>query len=416
MERRQLIIGIWATGALSMINKIDERNLSVNDDFWSKIRNSFPKKSEYINLLNTGGGAVPTATLGLISEYQEITAGGGEYKTQALNALKESGSSQSLRELMANTFGCSPSEIALTRNAMEGLGIGLLGIDLKKNDEILTTNADYDSCIKIIQQREKRDDIRLKLIDIPMSAVEDDEVVSAFENACTSNTKVILMCHMFNKNGQILPVREISEMARKKGIRTIVDGAQSIGQIDFKISELGCDIFAASLHKWFWAPKGTGVLYVKKDVIEKVWPIWASWSGKPANSIEKFEEFGTVSKAVSASLPSVFDFNQNIGIKKKENRLRYLRDLWLNEIIKSDRIQLLTNPNKSCAISAFKIKGVDPAKFANELREKHNILIGPINLQYKPDFKGNYLAADLTNSEEEIYRFIHAFKAYIKLR
>jgi len=232
-----------------MLSKVEAMNLLPSEDFWNEIRNSFPKMSEYTNLLNTGGGAVPKATLELISEFQTIAAGGGEYKTQALNSLKESGSSKSIREMMATTFGCSADEIALTRNAMDGLGIGLLGIDLKKNDEIITTNADYDSCIRIIQQREKRDGIRLKLIDIPMPASSDDEVVSAFESACTSNTKVILMCHMFQKNGQILPVRKISEMARKKGIVTIVDGAQSIGQIDFKISELGCDIFASSLHK-----------------------------------------------------------------------------------------------------------------------------------------------------------------------
>jgi len=414
MKRRQLIKGVIATGALSMLNKTEAMNLLDSEDFWDEIRHSFPESSEYINLLNTGGGAVPKATLKLISEFQKIAAAGGEYKTPELYSLKESGSSKLLREMMANSFGCSTDEIALTRNAMEGLGTGLLGMDLNKKDEIITTNADYDSCIRIIQQREKRDNIRLKLIDIPMFANHDDEVVTAFENACTSRTKAILMCHMFNKNGQILPIRKISEMARKKGIKTIVDGAQSIGQIDFKISELGCDIFAASLHKWFWAPRGTGILYVRKEMIEQLWSIWASWSGKPANSIEKFEEFGTVSKAVSASLPSVFQFNNKIGAKKKETKLRYLRDLWLNQILKSDRVQLLTNPKKSCAITAFKIDGVNPDKFVKELSEKHKILIGSIHLHDKPNFTGNYLAADLTNSEKQIYRFIEAFETYIK--
>ncbi len=404
-----MLTDVQALNALNTKNSwLDEENM------WEEIRNSFPKDSAYINLLNTGGGAVPTATLELLSKYQEITAGGGEYKTQALNSLKESGSSQSLRELMANAFGCSADEIALTRNAMEGLGVGLLGIDLNKNDEIITTDADYDSCIKIIEQRQKRDDIRLKLFDIPMTAKSDEEIVAAFENACTANTKVILMCHMFNKNGQILPVSEICQMAREKGIITIVDGAQSIGQIDFKISELGCDIFASSLHKWFWAPKGTGILFVRKDMIQNVWPIWPSWSGKSVDSIEKFEDFGTVSKAVSASLPSVFKFNQSIGIKRKEDRLLYLRDLWLNEILKSDRVRLLTNPKKSCAVSAFEIDGIEPKKFATVFREKHKILIGSISLQYKPDFKGNYLAADLTNSENDIYRFVESFEEYLK--
>lgn len=414
MERRQLIKGILATGVFPLLNKVNAMNFIDDENLWDEIRNSFPKSTRKINLLNTGGGAVPKATLKLISKYQTITAGGSEYETQELATLKESGSSKSLRELMAETFGCSSDEIALTRNAMEGLAIGLLGIDLNKEDEIITTNADYDSCIKIIQQREKRDKINLKLIDIPMFAKNDNEVVAAFEDACTPKTRVILMCHMFNKNGQILPIRKICEMANKKGIKTIVDGAQSIGQIDFKISDLGCDIFAASLHKWFWAPRGTGILYIQKNAIKDVWPIWASWSGKPTNSIEKFEDFGTVSKAVSASLPSVFQLNHKIGGEKKEKRLRYIRDLWINEISKSDRVSLLTNLKNSCAIAAFKIDGINPDKFAKEINEKHKIIIGSIHLQDKPNFTGNYLAADLTNSEGEIYRFIEVFDEYLK--
>ena len=149
-------------------------------------------------------------------------------------------------------------------------------------------------------------------------------------------------------------------------------------------------------------------------MIKNVWPIWASWSGKPSDSIEKFEDYGTVSKAISASLPSVFKFNQRIGAKKKEDRLRHLRDLWLNEVTKSDRVELFTNPEKSCAITAFKVDGIDPKKLSNDFREKYNIVVGSVGLEYMPDFKANYLAADLTSSEEDIYRFNESFNDYVK--
>lgn len=417
MKRRDLIKGLLATSTLPALHTVEAMEQLTPTDFWKAIRLSLPKTSQSTNLLHTGGGTVPLETLKQLAEFQATAAGVDQFKKhelQVLRELKESGSSTALRQQMASTFGCSMKEIALTRNAMEGLGIGLLGVDLNKGDEIVTTTADYDSCIKIIQQREQREGVRLKLIDIPMHAADDNEVVAAFEQACTAKTKLILMCHMFNKNGQILPVSKISKMAREKGIVTVVDGAQSIGHIDFKLSDLDCDIFAASLHKWFWGPRGTGLLYVREEMIPHVWPIWASWSDKPANSIEKFEEFGTVSKAVSACLPSVFELHHKIGAQRKEARLRYLRDLWLNEITKSSRVNLLTHPQKSCAITAFKIDGIEPDKFADYLYEKHKIEIGSIHLQDKPNFTGNYLAADLSNTEEDIYRFIDVFNTYIK--
>ena len=417
MNRRDLMKGALAMSTIPAVNVAADMNQRDPSDLWLAVRASLPRNTKITNLLHTGGGTVPFETLQQLSNFQAMAAGVEQFtgeQAQILADLKESGSSLALRKQMAMAFGCSAAEIALTRNAMEGLGIGLLGLDLNAGDEIITTTADYDSCIKIIQQREQRDGLRLKLIDIPMQSADDDEVVAAFEEACTAKTKVILMCHMFNKNGQILPVRKISDMARKAGIVTIVDGAQSIGHIDFKLDELGCDIFAASLHKWFWAPQGTGVLYIRKEMIPRVWPIWASWSGKPADSIEKFEDFGTVSKAVSACLPSVFALNQKIGAKRKEAKLRSLRDLWLNEIRKSSRVKLLTHPKNSCAITAFKVDGIEPDFIAAHLYEKHKIKIGSIHLQDKPNFVGNYLAADLSNSEDDIYRFVDAFNALLK--
>lgn len=385
--------------------------------FWSDIAQSFPASSGLINLLNTGGGACPLATLDELARYQRLAASGGEDTDPVLVAIKESGSSAAIREMMANTFGCEANEIALTRNAMEGLAIGLLGIDLQPGDEALTTRADYDSCIRLLEQREARDGVRLKLLDIPMPALNDEEVVAAFEDACTARTKLILLCHMYNKNGQVLPVRKIADMARAKGIITVVDGAQSIGQLDFRIADLGCDVFAASLHKWFYAPRGMGLLYVRRDVIEKIWPIWPSWSGKPPDSIEKFEDFGTVSKAVSAALPSVFAFNEMLGSKRKEARLRHLRNLWLEPLLKSGRVTLLTDlsPDRSCAIAAFKVDGVDPDLLARELRERHSILIGSIKLADNPSFKGNYVAADLTNTPQQLARFVDAFSASVAM-
>lgn len=396
---------------------------SVNADSgealsWSDVAQAFPRATDRINLLHTGGGDCTTETLNTLARYQTIAAATGVENDEVLSALKESGSSAPLRAMMASSFGCEAHEIALTRNAMEGLAIGLLGVDLKPGDEVITTRSDYDSCLKILYQRQARDAISVKLIDIPMGADTDEAIVSAFEEAITPRTRLISMCHMHNKSGQIIPVRKIADLARQKGILTVVDGAQSIGQFDFRISDLGCDIFAASLHKWFYGPRGTGVLYIREDVIEQVWPIWASWSGKPDNSIEKFEEFGTVSKAVSASLPSVFQFHERMGAGRKEARLRQIRDAWLKPLSATGRLSLITDlePSRSCAIIAFMIDGVEPDLLATDMWERHGIGIGSIKLQYMPEFKGNYIAANLSNTDQDIAYFLDKIDQDLRTR
>lgn len=415
MTRRDILELGMAAGALAIPTAAV--TASTNDEgYWAEVRKAFPPPVGPVHLANSGGGACPTATLDIIARYQRIAAAGGEGSDPALAELKESGSSLGIRNAMAAAFGCGADEIALTRNAMEGLAIGLLGIDLKPGDEVLTTRADYDSCIQILRQRERRDGIRLKLIDIPMPAATDEEIVTAFEAGCSSRTRVILMCQMYNKNGQIIPVSRITDMARRRGIMTIVDGAQTIGQLDFRIADLGCDVFASSLHKWFYAPRGTGFVHVRRDMIAKVWPLWPSWSGKPATSIEKFEDYGTVSKAIPAALPSVFAFNAHIGAARMEARLRQLRDLWLEPIMKSGRVTLLTDrdPRRSCAITAFSVAGIDPDRLAAELRERHGLVIGFIKLAEMPELTGNYLAANLANSPEQLARFVDAFQSAVR--
>ena len=415
MTRRDVLEFGVAASALAIGSKGMTASTSDGEAFWTAVANAFPPFQGPVHLANSGGGTCPTATLDLLARYERVAASGGEDIDPVLAELKESGSSAPLRAMMAKAFGCGADEIALTRNAMEGLAIGLLGLDLRPGDEVLTTRADYDSCLLILRQREKRDGIKLKLIDIPMPAASDEEVVTAFERGCSDRTRLILMCHMYNKNGQVIPVRRITDMARARGILTLVDGAQSTGQLDFRIADLGCDMFATSLHKWVYAPRGTGFLHVRRDVIERVWPIWPSWSGKPATSIEKFEDTGTASKAVPAAMPSVFAFNERVGAARREARLRHLRDLWLDPIMRSGRVTLLTDrdPARSCAITAFRVEGMDPERLATALRERHGLLIGTINLAEMPELTGNYLAANLRNTPEQMARFADVFHSIV---
>jgi isopenicillin-N epimerase len=328
---RRAALGLGVAGATAAaLSALPTTGTGAPDDepYWAHVRDLFPTRSGPTNLLNSGGGATPQAVVDRLKRLIQITAEGGEKLDPALREYNESGASPRNRALMAQAFGCDADEIAFPRNAMEGLALGLLGVDLGPGDEVVTTRVDYDTCIEILRQRERREGVRLKLIDIPLPARTTEEVVAAFEGAIGKRTRMILFCHQLDKNGQVLPVRAICDMARRRGVVTVVDGAQSVGQVAVALRDLNCDVYATSLHKWFYAPRGTGFLYVRRDMIERFWPIWASWSGKPANSIAKFEDYGTCMKAVGATLPDVIAFNAELQPRRKEARLRYLRDRW----------------------------------------------------------------------------------------
>jgi selenocysteine lyase/cysteine desulfurase len=194
--------------------------------------------------------------------------------------------------MVAELAGVGEDEIALTRNSSEALEIAQLGLNLKPGDEVLTTNQDYPRMLTTYQQRERRDGIKLKTISFPVPAVSHDDLYQRFEQAVTPQTKVIHFCHITNRTGLIFPVRRICDMAQSRGITTIVDGAHAFSQFPFRVSDFNCDFYGVSLHKWTFAPVGTGFLYVRKSRIKDTWPLMASGVRQDA-SVRKFEGIGT---------------------------------------------------------------------------------------------------------------------------
>ena len=265
--------------------------------------------------------------------------------------------SETIRTGLAELFGCDREEIAITRNASESLEILLMGMDFKPGDEILTTTQDYPRMLTTLRQREKRENLKLKLIQIPIPAKNLNEIAAAFEKGMTDRTRLVLISHMINITGQITPVKAVCDMARSRGIETIVDGAHSFAQFYFKQGDLGCDYFGTSLHKWLYAPKGTGMLYVKRDKIDKLWPLMAAES-KQASDIRKFEEIGTHSAAPKLAIGEALLFHNGIGGKRKEARLRYLSRYWMNRLKDVPKIRFDTSfdSNQSCAIANVHIE------------------------------------------------------------
>ncbi len=319
---------------------------------------------------------------------------------------------ETIRAGLARLFGCDPNEIAITRNASEALQILLFGIDLRSGDEVISTTQDYPRMLTALRQREAREGPTVKLVKIPLAPENTDDIVNAIEAAITPRTKVILISHMVNITGQIMPVRKICEMARARGIETIVDGAHSFAQLDFKRDDLQCDYFGSSLHKWLYAPKGAGLLYVRKDKISKVWPLMASVD-KGKDDIRKFEEIGTHSSATRLSIGEALLYHDAIGAKRKEERLRYLSSYWMNRLKKLDGIGFNTSfsPDQFCAIANFKIEGGDPLKITEYLMAKHKIIATPI---IHAEFSGIRITPNIFTTLRELDRFCGVIEHLVK--
>ncbi len=372
---------------------------AIDEDYWSVIQNAFTVTRGIINLNNGGVSPSPRivteALVRYIWEQEDATA---YTMWQILEPQSET-----IRTGLAEMFGCDREEIAITRNASESLEILLMGMDFKPGDEILTTTQDYPRMLTTLRQREKREGLVLKLIQIPVPPKNLNDIAALFERGITNRTKLVLISHQINLTGQITPVKAVCDMARAKGIETIVDGAHSFAQFDFKQKDLGCDYFGTSLHKWLYAPKGTGMLYVKRDKIEKLWPLMAA-EPKQAGDIRKFEEIGTHSAAPKLAIGEAMLFHNGIGGKRKEARLRYLSRYWMNRLKDVAKIRFNTSfdANQSCAIANVNIEGVDPSAIGSYLFNQHRIFTTPI---VHEEFKGVRITPNVYTTLGELDRF-----------
>ena len=390
--------------ATKSVAHLTPQQAAMDEDYWSIIQNAFSVTRGIINLNNGGVSPSPRivteALVRYIWQQEDATA----YTMWQLLEPQ----SETIRTGLAEAFGCDREEIAITRNASESLEILLMGMDFKSGDEILTTTQDYPRMLTTLRQREKREGLVLKLIKIPVPPRNLDEITSAFERGITSRTRLILIMHQVNVTGQITPVKAVCEMARAKGIETIVDGAHSFAQFQFQQKDLDCDYFGTSLHKWLYAPKGTGMLYVKRDKIEKIWPLMAAES-KQASDIRKFEEIGTHSAAPKLAIGEALLFHNGIGGKRKEARLRYLSRYWMNRLKDVPKVRFNTSfdPAQSCAIANIQIEGLDQGKIGSYLFDKHRIFTTPI---VHEEFQGIRITPNVYTTLGELDRFCNVME------
>src|SRR5437899_7960596 len=361
--------------ATKTVAHLTPEEAAMDEDYWAIILNSFSVPLCIMNLNNGGVSPSPRivteALVRYIWQQEDATA---YTMWQILEPQSET-----IRTGLADLFGCDREEIAITRNASESLETLLLGLDLKSGDEVLTTTQDYGRMLTTIRQREQREGIKLNLIKSPIPPKNINEITAAFQRAITPRTRLIQIAHQVNITGQITPVKAVCEMARSRGVETIVDGAHSFAQFYFKQSDLSCDYFGTSLHKWLYAPKGTGLLYVKRDKIAKVWPLFAA-EEKQKSDIRKFEEIGTHSAGPKLAIGEALLFHNGIGGKRKEARLRYLSRYGMDRLKDIPKVRFNTSfdPAQMCAIANVHIEGTNPEAVTKYLFDKHRIFTVPI--------------------------------------
>lgn len=373
-----------------------------DEDFWFEVQGAFTVDRTLVNLNNGGVSPAPKLVQDAMKRHQDYSNLAPTYTMWQILEPQREGT----RARMARQWGVDAEEIAFTRNASESLQTMQLGIDLQRGDEVLTTTQDYGRMITTFKQRERREGIVLKQIRIPVPATDPAEVVRLFEQAITPRTRMILACHMVNLTGQILPVTELTAMARRHGIPLVIDGAHALAHFDFDLGELDVDNYSTSLHKWLFAPHGTGLLYVRRDKIADVWPLMAAPEAKD-NDIRKFEEIGTHPEAPYLCIGEALTFHEGLGPARKAARLVHLRDYWARPLLEHDNVRLHTSlePGFACGIANVEVVGVDPNALRDWLWDRHRIIVVSIN---HAEFQGLRISPSVYTTKPELDRFIDA--------
>ena len=379
--------------------------VAADEDYWREIQQAFTLDRTIINLNNGGVCPSPRVVHDALKRYLDISNQSPVYHMwQILEPNIET-----VRRRLAAAFGCDPEELAITRNASEALQIAQLGVKLAAGDEVVTTNQDYGRMLDTWEQRVRRDGIRLTKISFPVPPRSLDELADRLLAALTPATKVLHFCHITNLTGQIFPVRRICDEARRRGVKTIVDGAHAFAHFPFKGGrDLNCDFYGTSLHKWLLAPIGTGFLYVRREEIPGLWPLTPAPEARTGD-IRKFEEIGTHPAANHNAIAEALSFHDGIGIERKAARLRYLRNRWAVRLAAHSRIRIHTNldPAHSCAIGTVQIAGVPTPKLIERLWARWRIIATPI---VHKEYEGARITPNIYTTVEEIDTFAGAME------
>jgi selenocysteine lyase/cysteine desulfurase len=386
--RKSAALGLGAFGSNSLFNQMHAADFASaeeywnphsdnNEEYWKVIQDAYTASKSDVVILNNGGvSPSPLVVQEALDKYNRQAAQGPSYY---MWRIMDKGR-EPLRQRLAKLAGCDAEEIAINRNATEALNTIIFGLPLQKGDEIVGTIQDYPNMIQAWKQREMRDGLVYKQLSFDFPIENDEQIVKAFEDAITPRTKILHVTHIINWVGQIMPVRKICIMAHAKGIEVVVDGAHTFGLLDYAIPDLECDYFGTSLHKFLSAPVGSGMMWIKKEKIEKIWPLLCN-SVPQGKDIRKFETLGTRSFCIEQAIGEAINFQEGIGNKRKQERLHFLKKYWAEQAQQIPGVKIHTSlkPEFSCAIAGVSVDGLKPEQVDSRLFKEYKIHTVGIN-------------------------------------
>lgn len=410
-------LAAWAHGSAALplasvaADARPDEVIAQDDDVWRAVRAEFPNDRALLHLNHAAIGSTPRAVAEAVRAYDDMLA---LQPTHYYYDVVE-GHIEGVRRGLAAFLDCHPENLAITRNASEGLSAVIFGLDLAAGDEIVTTTHDYSNVVDCLRQRAARDRIVVRQVPVPTVPASPDDLVAPIERALGPRTRAVIVCHVTSMTALRFPVREICALARARGAISIVDGAQSVGQVPVSVAEIGCDVFAASLHKYFCAPVGTGVLVVAREAIGRIWPLFGGTEAQ-RNDIRKFESLGpgTIRLAPRTAIPQAVEFNQRVGVGRKAARLRYLTQRWMDRLERVPGLRVLTARDARLAggFGAFVPPGVPAQQFVDALMRRHRIHVRVRGVT--GEFSGVRVSPNVFTSADEIDAFCDATERVLR--
>jgi len=402
---------VWSRNlyrALETASDKTPEQLASDEDFWYYIQQSYTVNPQFINLNNGGVAPSPKTVQDTMKHFFDLS---NEAPSYYMWRILDQGR-EPLRRNLAQLAGCSAEEIAIQRNASEALETVIFGLPLKAGDEVVLTKQDYPNMINAWKQREQRDGIKLVWVNLELPSEDTDYLVKAYTQAFTPKTKIVHITHVINWNGQIIPVRKIADAAHQKGIEVVVDGAHSFAHFQFTIPELAADYFGTSLHKWLSACIGTGFLYVKKEKIKNLYPLFAA-PDATIDDIRKFEHLGTRPFFIEQAIGKAIEFYDMIGAQRKEQRLFYLKNYWINKVKDIPGIQVGTSlkPGFGCGIGMIDVPGKKPGDLETLLLNNYKIHAPSITWA---NIKGIRITPNVYTTTKQLDVLVDAITVFMK--
>lgn len=397
----ELVFSEELKAELHRVKNHSAQQVATDEEFWSIIKEAYTASATIINLNNGGVSPSPKVVQDALDRFNKMSnEAPSYYMWQILDKGRES-----LRRKIADLAGCDAEEISICRNTTEALDNVIFGIDFEKGDEVILTKQDYPNMINAWKQREKRDGIVLKWIELDLPTEDENYLIKKYTEQITSRTKLVQVNHIINWTGHINPVRKIADAVHAKGADVMIDGAHTFGHFKFTVPELGGDYYGTSLHKWLSSSIGSGMLWIKKEKIKNVWPLMGAPDTQEADNIRKFENLGTRSFPIEYSIANAIDFHLMIGAERKEARLRFLKDYWTTKVKSHPKIHFNTSfhPSFSCAIANFSIEGMKPEDIASKLFLKYSVHAVAINWE---NIQGVRVAPHVYTSLSDLDRLV----------